>query len=50
MGQFFAQYEPFIRRTLRYRMSQDALILRKRLSRALHRVAIELKLEDEGDG
>jgi len=36
--------------TISDRMSQDALILRKRLSRALHRVAIELKLEDEGDG
>lgn len=28
------------------RLSEDALLLRKRLSRALHRVAVELKLED----
>ena len=27
-------------------LSEDAMLLRKRLSRALHRVAVELKLED----
>lgn len=30
-------------------LSEDALLLRKRLSRALHRVAVELKLEDEDE-
>ena len=30
-------------------LSEDVLILRKRLSRALHRVAVELKLEDDDE-
>ena len=32
--------------TIADQLSEDAMLLRKRLSRALHRVAVELKLED----
>ena len=35
--------------TIAERRSEDVLVLRKRLSRALHRVAVELKLEEDDE-